>query len=254
MTRTRPHSRIHSTRLVRFLSENGMLGAALPSEDVGHRLADWLNFRQAIALHGVLHPQPAAGPAPASRTPRLSATALRQHVTRVRAALEQSIQQGAPAGSGLARIDMPAARLDEPIDVATAFEPYRRFLSAHQRQMETVLRNLRAQVRAQLSQRSPALQQLAALDAAFENTLREQEAHLLGKVPRMLEKRFVQALKQHLKHPGGDPALPSTDPALAWLLPLRQAMRTALLAELDTRLQPTLGLLEACPCESAHAP
>ncbi|MBP6278077.1 MAG: DUF3348 family protein, partial [Limnohabitans sp.] len=30
-----------------------------------------------------------------------------------------------------------------------------------------------------------------------------------------------------------------------WLLPLRQAMRTALLAELDTRLQPVLGLLEA---------
>ena len=28
-------------------------------------------------------------------------------------------------------------------------------------------------------------------------------------------------------------------------MPLRQAMRAALLAELDTRLQPTLGLLEA---------
>jgi hypothetical protein len=28
-------------------------------------------------------------------------------------------------------------------------------------------------------------------------------------------------------------------------MPLRQALRTSLLAELDTRLQPTLGLLEA---------
>jgi hypothetical protein len=28
-------------------------------------------------------------------------------------------------------------------------------------------------------------------------------------------------------------------------MPLRQTMRSALLAELDTRLQPTLGLLEA---------
>lgn len=253
MTRTRPHSRIHSTRLVRFLSENGMLDAVPAPEDVGQRLADWLHFRQAIALHGVLHPQSPATPAPPTRTPRLSAAALRQHVTRVRAALEQSIQQGAPAGSGLARIDMPAAVLDEPIEVKTAFEPYRRFLTAHQRQMETVVRNLRAQVRAQLNQSSPALQQLAALDAAFENTLSEREAMLLGKVSRMLEKRFVQALKQHLKNNPYDPEKPSTDKALAWLLPLRQAMRTALLAELDTRLQPTLGLLEAFHAENAQA-
>lgn len=253
MTRTRPHSRIHSTRLVRFLSDNGMFDAASAPEDVGQRLADWLHFRQAIVLHGVLHPQSQATPAPPTRTPRLSAAALRQHVTRVRAALEQSIQQGAPAGSGLARIDMPAAVLDEPIEVKTAFEPYRRFLTAHQRQMETVVRNLRAQVRAQLNQSSPALQQLAALDAAFENTLSEREAMLLGKVSRMLEKRFVQALKQHLKNNPDDPDKPSTDKALAWLLPHRQAMRTALLAELDTRLQPTLGLLEAFHAENAQA-
>ena len=38
----------------------------------------------------------------------------------------------------------------------------------------------------------------------------------------------------------------TTAPSMGvWLMPLRQAMRTALLAELDTRLQPVLGLLEA---------
>ena len=38
----------------------------------------------------------------------------------------------------------------------------------------------------------------------------------------------------------------------AWLMPLRQALRTALLAELDTRMQPTLGLLEAFNLEHAQ--
>ncbi|MFY7858942.1 MAG: DUF3348 family protein, partial [Limnohabitans sp.] len=40
----------------------------------------------------------------------------------------------------------------------------------------------------------------------------------------------------------------------AWLMPLRQALRTALLAELDTRLQPTLGLLEALHAHTPKAP
>ena len=41
------------------------------------------------------------------------------------------------------------------------------------------------------------------------------------------------------------PTLDTDASAIEWLMPLRQALRTSLLAELDTRLQPTLGLLEA---------
>jgi hypothetical protein len=39
-----------------------------------------------------------------------------------------------------------------------------------------------------------------------------------------------------------------------WLMPLQQAMRSALMAELDTRLQPTLGLLEAFQQEHTTSP
>jgi hypothetical protein len=253
MTRALPRAPIHSSRLVRFLTENALLEAAQSSEDVGQKLGDWLDFRQAIALHGVLHPENPLEVAASPRSPRLSADALRQHVSKVRAALEQSIMQGAPPGSGLTPISMPPAELDEPVEPKTAFEPYRRFQAAHQRQMESVVRTLRSQVRGQLSKGSPALQQLATLDAAFENILSEREAILLGKVSRLLEKRFAQALKQHLKQAqaAAETGLPADSP-LPWLLPIRQAMRTALLAELDTRLQPTLGLLEAFQAENAQ--
>jgi hypothetical protein len=277
MTRALPRASLYSASLVRFLTENAMLAPARQAEDVGQKLGDWLDFRQAIALHGVLNPetaphQPSAATPPHVRRMALIAPeALARHVDKVRAQLVESITRGAPAGSGLARIDMPAPVLDEPVEIKTAFEPYRRFISAHQRQMESTLRSLRAQLRLQLSQRASAGQPLAALDGAFENILAEREAALLGKTSKLLEKRFVQALKAHMQvqaqavavtlaaetamatDEATDPIdamasapndTPKADPS-SWLMPLRQTIRQALLAELDTRLQPTLGLLEA---------
>jgi hypothetical protein len=237
-----------------------MIEAAPSMEDVGQKLGDWLDFRQAIALHGLLNPEPhvqASVPANQRRAGLMTPEALSRHVDKFKASLEQSIAQGAPSGTGLTRIDMPPATLDEPIEPKIAFEPYRRFYAAHQRQMETQVRTLRSQLRGQLAKSSPALQQLAALDAGFENILSEREAMLLNKVPKLLEKRFTQALKQHLKKQAEAVAedvntidkAPRLKPD-AWLLSWRQQMRTALLAELDTRLQPALGLLEAFNQES----
>ncbi|PUE48845.1 hypothetical protein B9Z47_04750 [Limnohabitans sp. 2KL-1] len=257
MTQAPARAPFNSSRLTRFLTENAMLNAAQTQQDVGQQLGDWLNFRQAIALHGVLHPEQATPhdtPAQVRRAATMSAQALRRHAEKVRAQLEQSIQQGAPTGSGLARIDMPPPTLDEPLEPKTAYEPYRRFHAAHQRQMETSLHSLRSQVRGQLGKCPGPLQQLATLDAAFENILGEREAMLLGKVAKLLEKGFAQAVKQHIKQQAEAHALVTTEAAHAastavnpgsWLMAFRQTLRTALLAELDTRLQPTLALLEA---------
>ena len=258
MTRALPRAHFNSSRLTRFLTENGMISAVSAADDVGQKLGDWLNFRQAIALHSVLNPeqQPTVpDPAHLRRSGLMTAEALTRHVDKVRAQLEQSIAQGAPSGTGLTRIEMPPAELDEPIESKMAYEPYRRFYAAHQRQMQASLQTLRSQVRGQLSQSVPSLQLLAKLDAAFENSLSEREAHLLGKVAKLHEKRFAQALKKHIQElsnpqaqalaEGSSAASATSASALHWLLPLRQALRTALLAELDTRLQPVLGLLEA---------
>jgi hypothetical protein len=259
MTRLSPRNHINSSRLTRFLIDNAMIHAVPVADDVGQRLGDWLNFRQAIALHRVLNPeQPSTSPHSVEqwREESMTAPALTRYVDKVRAQLEQSIMQGAPSGSGMARIDMPSAELDEPIEPKTAYEPYRRFYAAHQRQMQVSLQTLRSQVRGQLKKSSPNLQQLAALDEAFENILSEREAVLLGKVFKLHEKRFAQALKKHTQQLSQQQAQAPLDEGsgilsantvnpLAWLMPLRQAMRTALLAELDTRMQPVLGLLEA---------
>ncbi len=288
MTRALPRASLYSASLVRFLTENALLAPARQADDVGQKLGDWLNFRQAIALHGLLPPETASAVQAApltSRVPRmalLTPEALAKHVDKVRAQLVESITHGAPAGSGLTRIDMPAPVLDEPVDIKTTYEPYRRFVAAHQRQMESSLRSLRAQLRLQLSQRGSAGQQLAALDTAFENILAEREAALMAKAHTLLEKRFVQTLRQQLQtrakaapatrvtsETAEDPFdatvvtgatqndTPQTDSG-SWLMPLhqglRQSLRQALLAELDTRLQPALGLLEAITSFAGQTP
>lgn len=262
MTQAPARAHIHSSSLTRFLTENAMLDADQVADDVGQQVGDWLNFRQAIALHGVLTPEPTPTLQPrtaqTSRARVLTSEALARHVDKVRSQLVQSITQGAPPGSGLARIEMPPPTLDEPVEPKTAYAPYRRFHAAHQRQMQASLLTLRAQVRGQLAQSAAPMSQLAALDAAFENILSEREALLLGQVAKLLEKRFAQALKQHTQAQAKAKALATDGPndgpsALAragvnaanWLTPFAQSLRTALLAELDTRLQPTLGLLEA---------
>lgn len=260
MTRALPRAHLNSSRLVRFLTENQLAEAAPAGDDVGQKLGDWLNFRQAIALHAVLSPdQPSAPLGHVHRTAPVSPEALSRHVQKVRVQLEESIMLGAPPGSGLTRIEMPPAEWDKPVDVKTAFEPYRRFYAAHQRQMESTLQNLRAAVRSQLQKSTAPLPTLAALDAAFENILSEREAVLLAKVAKLHEKRLVQALKQQRQKQtlattvaddsGSAPVTAPSPPP--WFMPWRQALRTALLAELDTRLQPILGLLEAL---NAHTP
>ena len=237
-----------------------MMEAVKATEDVGQKLGDWLDFRQAIGLHSLLNPEPHPDQAIAAHQRHaavMTPEALKRQFDKVKTTLEQSIAQGAPSGTGLTRIDMPPATLDEPIEPKIAFEPYRRFYAAQQRQMGNQVRILRSQLRGQLAKSSPALQQLAALDASFENILSEREAMLLGKVPKLLEKRFMQALKQHLKKQVEALAEDVNAPRLkpdAWLLPWRQQIRTALLAELDTRLQPALGLLEAFTQESTSPP
>jgi hypothetical protein len=249
MTRAAARAPLNSSRLIRFLTESEMMVAAASGQEVGQQLGDWLNFRQAIALHSLLGQAPTQPSATQRHAPAMGSEALHEHVLKVRAALEQSIGIGAAQGSGLSRIDMPQIEWEDPVDPKTVFEPYRRFMAAHQRQMEAVISNLRAQVRSQLSA-LPALHALAALDAQFENILQEREALLLSKVAKLMEKRFVQALKKHLQNQTDAPDAPQLAAAQApntphWLATFQQTLRSALLAELDTRLQPTLGLLEA---------
>jgi len=255
MSRVPPRARLHSSALLRFLTEKALLDGAAEPGDVGQRLGDWLDFRQAIALQAFISALDQADAVPATPSVRIDAQVLRERFARVRAALEQSITLGTVPAPGMPRIEQPATELPQPIDPKTAFDPFRRYALGHQRQMESVIRGLRAQLRGMLDKGTTAQRQLAALDAIFDNVLLEREARLLGQIPAEFEKRFVLALRQHLKALVQAAETDEVAPASAdWLAPLYEDLRTALLAELDLRLQPLLGLIEALtPTPSVQA-
>lgn len=246
MTRVQPRPRPYSSELLRFLASRGMADATQDTGDVGQRLGDWLDFRQAIALQSLIGSvdDPATQDRPA--TARVDASVLRRRLAEVRTALEQSILTGSVPAPGLARIEWPSAELEHPIDPKTAFDPLRRYAVGHQRQMESIIRSLRVQLRGMLDKGPTAQRQLCALDTIFESVLGARETRLLGQLNKGFEQRFAKTLKQHLKQllqaAEADEPAPRTEP---WLTPLLADMRQTLLAELDLRLQPVLGLVEA---------
>lgn len=257
MTRALPRTNFNSSRLIRFLADLSVVDAAEPGHAFAERLGRWLDFTDAIALFAV-HNAGTAGPQSdkPSGQQSVESVAVGEEFARIRTALVNSITQSCSPTVGQTRIKLPTPVLGVPIEIAAAYEPYRRFYLAHQRDIDLSVRPLRANVRQALSTVSPALKKLADLDAALDEILSDREGKLLAKLPLLLEMRFEQRLKTHRQmlvdtQQADSPALWMQ--AGGWLRGFCTELQTVLLAELDLRLQPTVGLIEAFSSEiSVH--
>lgn len=237
---------------MRTLADLEVASTAAAGAAFAEKLGLWVSFTDAIALSGLHSQGSSSTPSPLGAKRVANATTMAQAIETTRTGLVDLITHRGTLAGGKAHIKRP-----EPPDTtevgAAAYEPYRRFYTAHQREMEASLGPLRAKVRAVLAQASPALQQLAALDTALDHILCERESKLLTKVASLLQKRFLALLRAHQQtlHSSGQ----TDSPALwmkngAWLARFCDELQSVLLAELDLRLQPTLGLLEAYQNES----
>lgn len=188
-------------------------------QDLAERLGGWLDVRDAIALHAAHQALPALAPRRAAAQPAVAD--LHAALQRLRATLQQGIAA-------------PPALPVEPQD--SAFAPHHQRCLDQQRRMETAIEPFRAHVRHTLAATSPRLARLAALDATLERLLGGREQRLLSGVPAFLKARFEQ--------------LRQTRPD-DWPEPFEQELQLALVAELDLRLQPVTGLIEALAQASA---
>ncbi|QHE77407.1 DUF3348 family protein [Hydrogenophaga sp. PBL-H3] len=220
-------SNFNRSALVRQLAGWQPTPAEVSRQDLAERLGHWLNVADAIALSSLHQALPAVARA---RRPAVSASAssVQAELQRVRATLSQAIT--APPGE-------PG---DEPADDADAsFALHHQRCLEQQRRMEMSVDALRGHVRKTLSQTSPRLAQLAALDAVLDPMLGGREQKLLSTVPVFLKARFDQ-LRQ--THPGG------------WQPLFEHELQQTLLAELDLRLQPVAGMVEALGQEVKQHP
>ncbi len=245
MTRELRRATFNRSALVRVLSAS-LPEAADPTYDFGERLGQWLDFSDALMLFSVLNTE--AG----QRMPLPSAEGdLPEQLTGLRRKLGDAIRYDGifrlePTGSAVHN-PFPVPRPGDTAEDAADFSPYHRYYLAHQRDMGTAIAALRGKARQVLADRSAAGRQLAGLDAAFEKSLAGRERNLLANVPILIGKRFAQRYAEHCA------ALPdnAVDDPLAW----RQAgswleafchdIQAALLAELELRLKPVVGLITA---------
>lgn len=252
MTRALTRTNFHSSPLIRTLADLAVVETAGPAAAFGEKLGLWIDFADAIALTGVLNTNTLDAP---SAVQAVAGKSVADEFAKSRASMEGAITKSSSPNTGRTRAELSLPTLDEPLDDPKAYASFRRYHLAHQRDMENSVRLLRAKVRDGVAASAPQLLQLVALDAAFEGILVEREARLLSTIPSLMEKRFNQLRKAYLQTLQTQPA--DDQPALwmkpgAWLARFCTELQTVLLAELDLRLQPAVGLLEALHNDTTH--
>ena len=248
MTRALTRTNFNSSRLLRVLADLAMVDTVGSGRAFAQKLGLWVDFTDAITLraaHDALTQSLLNSPPGQSS---VTGDALFEEFTRVRSMLVQAIANSHSAKGARSRIALPSPKVGASFDDAIAYEPYRRYYLAHQREMELHVRPLRAKVREAIALVSPALRQLAELDAAFDGILSERESRLLSSLPSLLENRFKQMLKGHQMARVDNATADTPDLWMkpgGWLARFCGELQTVLVAELDMRLQPTEGLMEA---------
>jgi hypothetical protein len=243
MTRTATRTTFHRSRLVRVLADLGAVETAAPGGAFAEQLGQWIDIASAIHLRSAHSAKPVPARADAAAPSDIEA-----ELSRVRTALESAITQSTQASGTRSRTAMPRPKPGAPMELAGAFEPYRRYYLAHQREMDLKIPPLRAHVREALSGSTAALEQLAALDAALDGILLVREGPLLETLPALLEKRFKQLRNDHLQRMEATQQTDNPDHWMqpgGWLAGFCHELQSVLLAELDLRLQPSVGLVEA---------
>lgn len=249
MTRVLPRTNFHSSKLLRCLADLALVDTVDPGKAFAERLGQWIHFADAIALSAVHGDGTASLPTMPVGTGSAALAAAGTELERIRAFLTHSIAKSCSSGTGHTHLQLPEPRLELPLDLAAAYLPYRRFYEAHQRDMEASIQPLRAKVREAMAKASPRLGKLAELDAMLEKILRDRERQLLSRVPVLLGKRFGQLFKEHQQKLAD--AQQADNPAGwvqagGWLARFCSDVPMLLLAEVELRLQPAMGLIEAC--------
>ncbi len=205
--------------LARLLLQWGV--APVPAPPVAERLGGWLGWAEAIGLSQVLATPPVAGTNDGAR---------REAQDWAGAAL-QRLQAELTAAFDDALLAMESAQTaPEGVPLADLLAPYRLHHAQQQRSMAARVATLRERLRPRLADASGTLARLAQLDAMFERAIVARERPLLAGLPALLTRRAET-------HHAADPR--------RWRTRFWADLQRALRAELDLRLQPVLGLIEA---------
>jgi hypothetical protein len=212
--------------LARLLLQWGV--APAPAAPVAERLGGWLNWADAIGLSQVLAAPAATG---------FNATAGAQARDWAGAALARLQAELTAAFDDALLARESAEPAPEGVSLADLLAPYRLHHAQQQRSMAARIATLRERLRPHLADTAGPLARLAQLDALLERATAAPERERLAGLPALLTRR---AERHHAADPRG------------WRARFWADLQRLLRAELDLRLQPVLGLIEALHDDTAR--
>lgn len=238
-----------SSTLVRLLDDASPQPIDAPRQDVAERLAQWVGIFEADTLYKAHQSLETLSDGKPARGPSAHAVGVAEQLEQVRAVMTRAITANPVSAPSETRGRQPHTPPEPTPDTDVGYAPYRQRYLDQQRSMELMIKPLREHVRQVLSSASPQLRQLAALDAVWAQLLEGRAQKLMGAVPGQLERRFKQL---HKAHQHDDPALWRRPGG--WLDVFGKELQAVLLAELQTRLEPVVGLVEAISKEIKKYP
>ena len=257
MTKIPPPRPLKGPRLVRFLSDLALADGEVSHQHFSERLGRLIDLPDSIALsrvHGQLVTMTSApGPATSAAVPTESIVA---EFLKVRTTLVETIVNSFTPGAGASWLSFPRVTGSTPAEELTSYKRYQLFYANQQREIALRINKLRADVRLAVSGRSSRLARLVVLETGLDEALSAPAQNLFAEVPRLLGKRFEDLLQSHLETLVGredDDDRQLWSQAGGWLGQFAGEMQEALLAELEARLQPVLGLMEALKEEGESA-
>jgi hypothetical protein len=239
-----PHTSFNRSPLVRLLASLGIAPVADPAQTFAETLSHWVAWTDAIALSGALDNDARRSETAQAADGAAAVSKVRLDLRRVRKELLDAI-----ALDSMFAADTPGKGGNPPAlpeQDLVALPLYRRQYQAHQRSMEERIGSLRARVRAVAATVSPDMRRLATLDGVLDDAMFAHQRRLLGQVPVLLERRFKAWARSPQASEAPVPPEQCESAHVQSDMPdLRQTMRDVLRAELDLRLQPVEGMMDA---------
>lgn len=252
---------ITSSRLQRVLLEMAVVDGGLSHCQFADKLGELISLSDAIVLAESLRGLKKKPFTRQESTEEPHDVFMHARGTMLRFIVDSFVMEGQEGASqSTSSLILPRPNRDTLADPEAGFVAYQRFYSLHQSEMDHKVVTLRRQLQLIMTGCSPNLAQLATLDGTMAETMAEFSRRVFAGIPHVLAKRFY-GLNLAYRQAGENPSeIEATSVSGqddidrwlqkgAWLDRFIREMQALLLAELELRLMPIIGLVEALEME-----
>jgi hypothetical protein len=225
-------AQLNQSGLIRRLAQMALIDSDKQPEPAELRLGKLLDLSKSIRIAAAQLPCTDADTD--SDAAASQATTIRADYLQVRAALIKGIELSFNPGQLYTRIKLPTPQAATLTDDQVVLGQYQRFYASHQRDIIFRIQGLRERVSNGVGGISQELRQLVSLDATIADSISQHSNACFGSIPSLLSKRFDQLNQPQITISGA-----------ATHQQFSSELKNLLLAEIDARLLPILGLVEA---------